>query len=281
MGIFDGITNTIFPGLGSIGDLGKGLFGTQQGVIDTSASNSPWAPVQPYLTYGFGQAQDLYKQGTPQTPTLNAAQGLAQNTIAGNYLTPDSNPYLKASTEDALGLARSSFAGQYGGQAGGNLGNSGYQEALARTLGNVATNAYSNAYQQERGNQQAAMSAAPGLDMTKAQMPWMGLQNYMGALSGGLGNFGQSTNQQPYYQNNTANTLGALAGGAGIYKMFSDRRLKSNIVKIGEDPRGFGIYEFDIFGQRQKGVMADEIEKIIPKAVSEVSGYKVVDYGYL
>jgi hypothetical protein len=62
----------------------------------------------------------------------------------------------------------------------------------------------------------------------------------------------------------------------------SDRRLKTNIVKVGDDPRGFGIYEYDIFGRRERGVMAQEVEKIIPDAVMEhPSGYKMVNYGAL
>ena len=62
----------------------------------------------------------------------------------------------------------------------------------------------------------------------------------------------------------------------------SDRRLKTNIVKVGDDPRGFGIYEYDIFGRRERGVMAQEVEKIIPDAVMEhPSGFKMVNYGAL
>lgn len=73
--------------------------------------------------------------------------------------------------------------------------------------------------------------------------------------------------------------LGQIAGiGASIASIFSDRRLKSNIVKIGEDDRGFSIYEYDIFGERQRGVMADEVEKVMPGAVIEVAGLKMVDY---
>lgn len=286
---------------------GNSLFGTQQGVINTQGSTSPWAPMQPYLTDAFAQGKSLYGQGVnpwiSQANTMQAnramdpngltsqAQNLAGNTIAGQYLSPDSNPYLKSSVQDALGLAGSAFAGQFGGNAGSNLGNSGYQEALARGLGATATNAYSNAYGQERQNQQSAMAMAPSLDyansgalynagMQQQQAPWMNLSNYESSLSPGLG-FNQTTGQQPYYQNNTATTLGALAGGAAAFKMFSDRRLKSNIVKVGEDPRGFGVYEFDILGNRQRGVMADEVEKVIPGAVSECMGYKVVDYARL
>jgi hypothetical protein len=76
--------------------------------------------------------------------------------------------------------------------------------------------------------------------------------------------------------------IGSIAGGAAAGGMFSDIRLKSNIVKVGEHPKGFGIYEYDIFGRRERGVMAQEVEKIIPEAVLEhPSGYKMVNYGAL
>jgi len=70
-------------------------------------------------------------------------------------------------------------------------------------------------------------------------------------------------------------------GGAGVAK-YSDRRLKSNIERIGTHKLGIGIYEYDIFGERQQGVMADEVEKIMPEAVlMQPSGYKMVNYGLL
>jgi hypothetical protein len=62
----------------------------------------------------------------------------------------------------------------------------------------------------------------------------------------------------------------------------SDRRLKSNIVRVGTHPLGIGVYEYDIFGERQRGVMADELEAVLPEAVAiHPSGYKMVNYGML
>ena len=70
----------------------------------------------------------------------------------------------------------------------------------------------------------------------------------------------------------------------------SDRRLKQNTIKIGDHPIGFGIYLFDYRAEfrggcglgRQFGVMADEVEAVLPEAVSEhPSGYKLVDYALL
>jgi len=63
---------------------------------------------------------------------------------------------------------------------------------------------------------------------------------------------------------------------------FSDRRLKSNIVRIGTHSLGIGLYEYDIFGKRTTGVMADELLEVMPQAVSvHSSGYYMVDYGMI
>lgn len=75
--------------------------------------------------------------------------------------------------------------------------------------------------------------------------------------------------------------LYSLAGAAAPF-IFSDRKLKSNIERIGTHKLGIGLYEYDIFGERQQGVMADEAEKVMPEAVAmHPSGYKMVNYGLL
>lgn len=62
----------------------------------------------------------------------------------------------------------------------------------------------------------------------------------------------------------------------------SDRRLKSNVVRVGTHPLSIGIYEYDIGGKRAMGVMADEVEKVMPDAVvTRPDGYKMVNYGLL
>ena len=91
-----------------------------------------------------------------------------------------------------------------------------------------------------------------------------------------------ATNQYGIAQSGQNAMLGGLfdLGGAAIKA--SDRRLKSNIVQIGVHPLGIGIYEYDIFGHRDVGVMADEVENVMPEAIVEhPSGYKMVNYGLL
>ena len=70
----------------------------------------------------------------------------------------------------------------------------------------------------------------------------------------------------------------------------SDRSVKENIVEVARHSAGFGLYLFDYMPAyrdtwghgRQFGVMADEVEKIVPEAVSmSEHGYAVVDYDKL
>lgn len=83
---------------------------------------------------------------------------------------------------------------------------------------------------------------------------------------------------------------GTANGDAGQGMMPSDRSTKEHIVRIGTHPLGIGLYLFDYkpeYGQqhgmgRQFGVMADEVEAVLPEAVSvHPGGYKQVNYPML
>lgn len=75
--------------------------------------------------------------------------------------------------------------------------------------------------------------------------------------------------------------LGTVLGAAISH---SDRRLKKSIRRIGTMANGLNVYEFTYVwgGMPRVGVMADEVERIMPAAVSvDAAGYKMVDYGML
>lgn len=78
--------------------------------------------------------------------------------------------------------------------------------------------------------------------------------------------------------------VGASGGIAGIASsigsFFSDERLKKNIKKVGEK-NGLNLYEYEYLWSPQKfiGYIAQEVEKLYPKAVKEVKGFKSVNYG--
>ena len=75
--------------------------------------------------------------------------------------------------------------------------------------------------------------------------------------------------------------LGSTAAGLGLFAA-SDVRLKSNIERIGTHPLGIGMYEYDIFGRRETGVMAQELIDVMPEAVAQhPDGYLMVDYAMI
>lgn len=72
-----------------------------------------------------------------------------------------------------------------------------------------------------------------------------------------------------------------LGGSALGGWMMSDRRVKDDVKKIGKLDNGLPVYSFKYKdgGLMQLGLMAQDVEKVIPEAVAETdSGYKAVNY---
>ena len=78
--------------------------------------------------------------------------------------------------------------------------------------------------------------------------------------------------------------------GGALMMVASDRAAKENIARIGQHPLGFGVYLFDYLPEyrnryghgRQFGVMADEVQAVLPEAVAtNPDGLKSVNYALL
>lgn len=107
---------------------------------------------------------------------INAASQYGQDALSGMYASPESNPYLRGTYDQAAravtenyrdsvipGIqSRFALAGQQ--RSGGRVGAFGRaNEGLAQGLGDLATNIYGGAYEAERGRMEAAASRAPTL----------------------------------------------------------------------------------------------------------------------
>lgn len=83
-----------------------------------------------------------------------------------------------------------------------------------------------------------------------------------------------------------AGIAGGVDQGIQTAAFFSDRRLKTNIRKVGED-HGMGVYIWE-WGDAAKGVvrsdapkvgfMADEVEALYPQHVGHCGGYLTINY---
>lgn len=184
-------------------------------------------------------------------------------------------------------------------QAGANLANTGQAQQFNQGLqgaqfGNAATQAE---LQRELALRQQPLNEISGL-MSGSQIQLPQFQQYQGQNVAPAPTFaatqaqGQNALQQYGIQQSAANanTAGLYGlGGAGLQAgglyaglAASDRRLKSNIKRIGTHPLGIGVYAYTIFGRHKIGVMADEVEQVRPWAVvTRPSGYKMVNYGAL
>lgn len=84
--------------------------------------------------------------------------------------------------------------------------------------------------------------------------------------------------------------VGTENTGNKISQRVSDRLLKENLVRVGSHRLGVGLYLFDYKSEfcnqlghgRQFGVMADEVETVMPEAVlMHPNGFKQVNYAML
>ena len=77
--------------------------------------------------------------------------------------------------------------------------------------------------------------------------------------------------------------IGDAAKAAATAGMMSDRRLKTDIKKVGKTDNGLPVYTYKYKGDNvvHMGVMAQDVEKVTPEAVEEIGGFKAVNYGLI
>jgi hypothetical protein len=70
--------------------------------------------------------------------------------------------------------------------------------------------------------------------------------------------------------------------GSGIFTI-SDRRLKENVRQVGEFAGKLGVYEYNYLGDPRPhvGLMAQEVERVVPAAVLQGRRYKAVNYDHV
>nr|GAT42312.1 predicted protein [Mycena chlorophos] len=202
------------------------------------------------------------------------ANGTNANNIANSLLTGTGDTaaanagyqnYLQqAGYAPALKQLSQNLTGQ--GAASGLLNSGSTTKALANYGAQLNNQFYQN-YLQNLNNQTQAGTQAGGLLAGTGQT-----SQSSGTSSGG------STNN-----NGLLGGVGSVVGG--IASIFSDRRLKTDIEKIGEASDGLGWYRFRYIWDRAKevrGVMADEVARLRPWALGPVvGGFSTVNYGDL
>lgn len=264
----------------------------------SKTKNDPWGPAQPYILKGLEQSSRVFDSQQPElekyagmqrdtygkvAPGAEAgiigAQGVVNDTLAGKNLR--GNPYLDkllaATRADTTNAVNSQYEGA------GRYGSGMHAGILAREIAKAEDQARFANYAGERQNQIGAVGQASGLMggsqsllNNAAELPWMGVGALNGNVRQASNGYGtQTTTSSPNWgqllMQSAANAAAAYAG--------SDRRLKTDIVKVGD-----GLYEWtyrqdmdlDLPEGRFRGVMADEVP--VWMLGPEINGYKTVYY---
>jgi hypothetical protein len=191
------------------------------------------------------------------SPSANTAGAVADGIAQAGGADQGYSAYLqRAGYAPAMRQLSQQVTGQ--GAAAGLL-NSGATAKALQSRGTELNQQFFNNYLQQLGN-----------------LSGLGLQ--AGGLVANAGQRSSSTGGGP----STAGTIASLVGSA--IPLFSDRRLKRDIERVGEFADGLGIYEYRyVTGiKRVLGVMADEVAKLRPWALGPIrAGYATVDYGAL
>lgn len=267
----------------AIATVGSALLGSNasSNAAQTQANAGALASQQQMDMFNIINAQQApYRQAGQ-----NALSQLGQMTgPGGSFVTPftaaDLQSNLAPNYQFQLGQGLGAVNNQVNSTGGLVSGNS------LKAINDYAQNFAGNAYQQAFNNYNAQqsnifnrLSSIAGLGQTSNQTTAAAGQNAAGLA----GQFGTSAAAaQAAGQIGQANAISSgLQGLGGLYAggmlpSFSDRRAKENIIKIGETVYGLGLYVFNyVFDKSHKqwcGVMADEVEKIMPCAVIKGKG---------
>lgn len=209
---------------------------------------------------GTGQYQDaVYNQFASRLdPQWQTTQSNLQNQLANQGISQGSAAWNTAM--DQMGRSK----------------NDAYSQAQNQSVltGLQARNQLVNEAMALSGRGAPQTATAPQSSSPNIQAP-----DIQGAMQNQYNAQMQQWQQQQNSSNNTMNGLFSL-GSAALGGWLSDRRMKTDIRRVGETEGGVPLYEFryKAGGPLQIGVMAQDVERTMPAAVAEFGGIKHVDY---
>ena len=217
------------------------------------------------LQLGWNQSLSALGLGAQLPNDQVSASGMALNagnsaiSAGSNALSGYSIPVSTAGTSLGMGQIPIQNTSALGGSINSGTAGAG---GLYNNVGGLGVQSYQQQISAWNAEKQANATSSAGIGSAIGMIGGA-------ALSGGTGGF----------------------AGSAVGKLFSgsDVRLKENITVVGHTASGLAIYEFEYKPQfkdkpyaghgRFRGVMAHEVERVIPSAVfTTPDGYKAVDY---
>tara|TARA_R100001440_G_scaffold5584_1_gene11850 strand:- start:72 stop:1010 length:939 start_codon:yes stop_codon:yes gene_type:complete len=278
------------------------------GEVENFTPSSAIVPEIAGFTPNQNSAQTLIKDLVTSSP-LSGSKTALDNILTGEFSVSDP---LQTLLDDTLSktvnnvTSQYSSAGRLGSDAFGTALGEGIASGVAPTLANALESdasrklsavgmmpsilssdlgllgALSGVGAEERAYNQSLLDRPAQTVSATNQANQQRINNLIAALGGAPVPKSETTSKSP--SNLDAMTAAALAATA----IFSDRRLKSDIKKIGTHSTGLNLYEWEwnakafVLGldkHPRKGFIAQEVQKVFPEAVVEGShGYLMIDY---
>lgn len=284
-----GLGGTINAQLGQVQNtMGKG-FNPNIPSVQTSLDNKGGMQ-------GWDKANQLLMQRL--APQMKIQQEQLDTKLANQGIAPGTEAYNRAKV--ALGMQQNDLLNQ-SQLTGLTAGNTLFNQGL--TSANFGNTAQQQAYNQALTNYNLPLNTLSALRTgSQVQNPTFINAPQQATTTGpdlltaaqAQGQYNMSNfNAQQAAQSSANQGLLGLGGSLGAaYMMGSDIRMKENIKIVGAMPNGLNVYEFEYKPEFKDkpynghgkfvGVMAQEVEQIIPEAVYTLDdGYKVVDYAKL
>jgi hypothetical protein len=209
-------------------------------------------------------------------PQFARDEAAMQNRLANQGINVGSEAYGAASDDfsRARNDARLAAQAQAGAEESRQYGleSNAYQQAISDALLNRT---------QGLNEVSALVQGAPAINMPNAPSPAQYQVNPADITgANALGYQGAWNNYKAQQDRQNAQMGGLFQLGAAAIPLLSDRRVKTDVKRIGATDGGLPVYTFRYIGSpvTQMGVMADEVETVIPEAVVEIGGVLHVDY---
>jgi hypothetical protein len=248
-----------------------------------AAASNAYGGSRQAIQQGVTQAQGAMGMGQMAAQLNQANFGQAQG-AAGQ----DINTNLQGQLANQAVQQNQAGLNLQGAQGLANLG----QQAQLSQARNFAEQTTAGAQQQQQAQNQI------NANMANFQQAWSYPGNQLGVLQSALGMtpYGQATQGQSTTQTQASpdyamaalgglQSLGGMFGGGGLFgagglgtSLFtSDRKLKTDIAKVGDHPAGVPIFSYRYKGDPKTypkvvGPMAEDVAKIAPHAVQEIPG---------
>lgn len=224
--------------------------------------------------FGNQAQQQLFGQNMGMANLANQANAQAfQQDLAANQFGNQALGQAAALDQSRMGAMNQAMTQQFGlNQQLANQQNQLRQQAIAEQMQRRGMSL--NEMNALLSGQQVSMPQMPNfVQSQRSETPnilgatQMGYDAQMDAYNAKQAGFGQLLN------------AGTQLGSAF---MFSDRRLKRDLKRVGTHAIGVGIYDYTMLGFPQRGVIAQEVQKVRPDLVARhANGYLTVNYSEL